>query len=147
MRAQENTTRLHRTFIGFENLIKMIEQGATNEQKNTYPPYNIEHIAEDKYRITMAIAGFTEQEIDIESESGTLVVSGKKAPAEDEGTRQYLHQGIASRDFSRRFQLEAHVNVTEASLAHGLLHIDLLREVPDAMKPKKIAIGKSPDVS
>jgi molecular chaperone IbpA len=115
-----------------------VNRGDANQ--TSYPPYNIELLETDKYQITMAIAGFLEGELDIQTEKGTLTVIGQKA-GEEATDRNYLHQGIAARNFERRFQLADHVEVTSARMAHGLLYIDLVREIPEAMKPKKIAIG------
>ncbi len=132
---------LYRSTVGFDHLSSLLDsvnRGETNQ--TSYPPYNIELIEADKYQITMAVAGFQEAELDIQTEKGTLTVVGKNAGDEATG-RNYLHQGIAARNFERRFQLADHVEVTSAHIAHGLLYIDLVREIPEAMKPKKIAIG------
>jgi len=112
------------------------------DQGNGYPPYNIVITSEDHYRITMAVAGFSEDEINITSEQSRLLVTGNRS---DEGEEQgeYLHRGIATRSFERRFNLADHVRVVGASLENGLLHIDLEREIPEAMKPRTIKIGKS----
>lgn len=131
---------LYRSFIGFDHLASLMDAAARNEKQPSYPPYNIELVAEDQYRITIAIAGFTEQELDIQSEHNTLIVRGQKAKAEE---KQFIYQGIAERSFERKFQLGDFVKVTGANLNHGLLHIDLVREVPEAMKPRKIAINNS----
>lgn len=133
---------LYRTAIGFDRMADML----TNAQRvdtNGYPPYNIESLGEDRYRITMAVAGFSRDELDIVSEQNTLTVSGSKSDsAEDEsGEREYLYRGIANRSFERRFQLADHVKVAGADLENGLLHIELQRELPERMKPRKIEIG------
>lgn len=132
---------LYRSTVGFDHLSSLLDsinRGDANQP--SYPPYNIELLETDKYQISMAVAGFQEDELDIQTEKGTLTVTGKKA--EDDGVeRNYLHQGIAARNFERRFQLADHVEVTGARLANGLLYIELMREIPEAMKPKKIAIG------
>ena len=107
---------------------------------NTYPPYNIEKTGEDAYRITIAVAGFSEDELSIEAREGQLVVSGRKGDSEDKGN--FLHRGIATRAFERRFQLADHVRATSAVTENGLLHVDLVREVPEALKPRKIEIAK-----
>lgn len=133
---------LYRTSVGFDrlpSLLDAVNRGDSNT--NSYPPYNIELLAEDQYRITMAIAGFVEGELEIQTEKQTLSVKGKKAT--DNGERNFLHQGIAGRNFERRFQLADHVEVTGANLANGLLHIELAREIPEAMKPKNIPIGST----
>jgi molecular chaperone IbpA len=109
--------------------------------QNTYPPYNIEKTGEDAYRITLAVAGFAEDELSIEARDGQLVVTGRKAETED-GNTNVLHRGIATRAFERRFQLADHVRAVEARTENGLLHIDLVREVPEALKPRKIEIAK-----
>ena len=132
---------LYRSTVGFDHLSSLLDsinRGDANQP--SYPPYNIELLETDKYQISMAVAGFQEDELDIQTEKGTLTVTGKKAD-DDAGERNYLHQGIAARNFERRFQLADHVEVSGARLANGLLYIDLLREIPEAMKPKKIAIG------
>ena len=132
---------LYRSTVGFDHLSSLLDsvnRGETNQ--TSYPPYNIELTDKDQYQITMAIAGFEEGELDIQTEKGTLTVVGQKAGEEATG-RNYLHKGIAARNFERRFQLADHVEVTTARMAHGLLYIDLVREIPEAMKPKKITIG------
>lgn len=132
---------LYRSTVGFDHLSSLLDSVNRGEANQTsYPPYNIELMDKDQYQITMAIAGFQEEELDIQTEKGTLTVAGKKADDSVSG-RNYLHQGIAARNFERRFQLADHVEVTGARMAHGLLYIDLVREIPEAMKPKKIAIG------
>ena len=138
-------TPLYRSAIGFDRVAHLLESmnaGQTQGARNSgYPPYNIELLADNQYRITMAVAGFTEAELDIESRDGVLLVQGKKQP--DSAERQYFYQGIAERNFERRFQLADYVRVSGASMDNGLLHIDLEREVPEAMKPRKINIGRS----
>lgn len=132
---------LYRTAIGFDRMANLLDALTTSEQNQpAYPPYNIELTGEDSYRITMAVAGFEQSELDIQVEQNRLTVSGKK-PAESD-QRNFLHRGIAARNFERRFQLADHVKVTEASVANGLLHIELVREIPEAMKPRKIAISE-----
>ncbi len=128
-------TPLYRTAIGFDRLAQMLNNA---EAQPSYPPYNIELVSEDQYRIVMALAGFDRSEIDITSERDTLFIVGRK---QKDGTeRTYLHRGIAARDFEQRFQLANHVKVTGASFNNGMLTIDLVREVPEALKPRKIAI-------
>ncbi|MCX2801404.1 Hsp20 family protein [Microbulbifer thermotolerans] len=130
---------LYRSAIGFDRMANLLDAMLTSEQKQpTYPPYDIELTGEDSYRITMAVAGFEQSELDIQVEQNRLTVSGKKA--EEKQQRNYLHRGIAARNFERRFQLADHVKVTDAKLANGLLHIELVREIPEAMKPRKIEI-------
>lgn len=130
---------LYRSFIGFDHLASLMDAASRNEKQSSFPPYNIELISDDKYRITMAIAGFAQEELEIETEKNTLTITGKKA--EKAAERKFLHQGIAERNFERKFQLGDHVKVIAADMENGLLHIDLEREIPEALKPKKIAIG------
>jgi molecular chaperone IbpA len=117
----------------------MLDEAAAVEP-TTYPPYNIERVGDDEYRITIAIAGFGPQDVNIEAKGNTLTVSGKKADKQQSG--EVLHQGIAARGFERRFQLADHVEVKGADMDNGLLHIVLKREVPEALKPRQIPIGK-----
>jgi molecular chaperone IbpA len=130
-------TPLYRSAIGFDRLASLLEQRA--EATPSYPPYNIELVAEDKYRIVMALAGFSRNEVEIVAERDSLHVTGRKQ--KDDVQRTFLHRGIAARDFEQRFQLANHVKVTTASFDNGMLTIDLVREVPEALKPRKIAIG------
>ena len=144
MRTSTDFSPLYRSFIGFDHLAGLIDKASRADKQSSYPPYNVELLAEDRYRITMAIAGFAEEELDIESKQNTLVVTGTKADNVDKTERKFLHQGIAERNFERKFQLGDHVKVIGAFMEHGLLHIDLEREIPEALKPRKIAInGKS----
>lgn len=133
-------TPLYRSSVGFDRLARMLDEAASFEAP-TYPPYNIELLGEDEYRITMAVAGFSTSDIGIEVKGNALTVSGKKAEKQDAKKGEFLHQGIASRAFERRFQLADHVEVTGADLENGLLHIVLKRSVPEAMKPRSIPIG------
>jgi molecular chaperone IbpA len=112
-----------------------------NGEAQPYPPYNIERTGENAYRVTLAVAGFGEADIDIQAKENVLTVKGEKEDSKEESERDVLYRGIASRAFERRFQLADHVEVTGASLDNGLLHIDLVREIPEAMKPRKISIG------
>jgi molecular chaperone IbpA len=131
---------LYRSTVGFDKLLTMLDGMAPTDQSQSYPPYNIERTGETTYRITMAVAGFDEAEISIEAREHVLTVKGEKADDNaDQGT-QYLYRGIAKRAFERRFQLADHVEVTGASLRNGLLHVDLVRELPETMKPRRIAI-------
>jgi molecular chaperone IbpA len=153
MRTTTDFSPLYRSFIGFDHLAGLIDKASRADKQSSYPPFNIELLAEDQYRITMAVAGFSEEDIDIESKDNHLVVVGTKATISDkkqsqnnvESTqRKFLHQGIAERNFERKFQLGEHVKVIGAFMKDGLLHIDLEREIPEALKPRKIAInGKS----
>lgn len=131
---------LYRSTVGFDRLFSLLDQASSNDAAPSYPPYNIERTAENAYRITIAVAGFGEADLAIESKENTLSVKGEKK-AEEDGKREVLHQGIAARAFERRFQLADYVQVTGASLENGLLHIDLVREIPEAKKPRQIPIG------
>lgn len=132
-------TPLYRSTVGFDRLFNMLDNLPSGDGSQTYPPYNIERLGENEYRITMAVAGFGEDDLNIEIKEQSLTVSGKRPePADADG--QLLHQGIAGRSFERRFQLADHVEVSGASLKNGLLHVDLKREIPEALKPRTIAI-------
>lgn len=133
-------TPLYRSSVGFDRVFDLLDNMGKAETAG-YPPYNIERLDENDYRITLAVAGFAEDEIDIEIKENGLTVKGVRKDADD--TRQFLHQGIAGRSFERRFQLAEHVEVAGASLVNGLLDIDLRRVIPEAMKPRKIAINGS----
>jgi len=128
-----------RTMVGFDRLFDMIENQGRVQGGDKYPPFNIERRGADAYRITLAVAGFKPADIDITAHANLLIVKGNKPEETAEG--EYLHVGIAQRGFERRFELADYVRVQNADLADGLLTIDLVREVPEAMKPKKIAIG------
>jgi len=130
---------LYRSTVGFDRMANMIDSVlAADSGTGTYPPYNIEKTAEDAYRITLAVAGFAEADLSIEARDGQLVVSGKKAP--EETSPKFLHRGIGTRAFERRFQLADHGRPSGSSMENGLLHVDLVREVPDALKPRMIDI-------
>lgn len=132
---------LYRSTVGFDRLFNMLDSLAQPEGgQPSYPPYNIERTDENTYRITMAVAGFAHDDIAIEARPNVLTIAGARPQEDDEG-REILHRGIASRAFERRFQLADHVEVRSAKLENGLLHIELVREVPEAMKPRKIAIS------
>lgn len=141
MRTSTDFSPLYRSFIGFDHLAGLIDKASRADKQSSYPPYNVELLEEDKYRITMAIAGFSEDELEIESKANTLIVTGTKAPEVNKTERKFLHQGIAERNFERKFQLGDHVKVIGAGMENGLLHIDLEREIPEALKPRKIAIN------
>lgn len=132
---------LYRSTVGFDRLFSLLDNMSTPENGQTYPPYNIERTGEDSYRITMAVAGFAESDLTIEAKQNSLTVKGDKDESKDSET-EVLFRGIAGRSFERRFQLADHVEIHQASLENGLLHIDLAREIPEAMKPRKIEIGK-----
>ena len=143
-RSQEDNTMrsidfspLYRSAIGFDRLANLIESAASNGNAG-YPPYNIEQLGDSDYRISMAVAGFTQDELELSFQENLLTVKGNK---QADGERHYLYQGIAERGFERRFQLADYVRVKGADLKNGLLHIDLVREVPEAMKPRKIEIN------
>ena len=144
MRTTTDFSPLYRSFIGFDHLAGLIDKASRADKQSSYPPYNVELLAEDQYRITMAVAGFAETELEIESKQNNLIVTGTKAGEKDKTDRKFLHQGIAERGFERKFQLGDHVKAIGAFMENGLLHIDLQREIPEALKPRKIAInGKS----
>jgi molecular chaperone IbpA len=132
---------LYRSTVGFDRLANILDQVMSADvAQNTYPPYNIEKTGENAYRITLAVAGFSDDELSIEAKEGQLVVTGRKAETEEKAN--VLHRGIATRAFERRFQLADHVRATDAVTENGLLHIDLVREVPEALKPRKIEISR-----
>ena len=128
---------LFRSTIGFDRLGRMLDQALVDEG-TSYPPYNIEKTGEDAYRITMAVAGFGEDDISIVAQENTLSVSGKAKTAEEQS--EFLYRGIAGRAFERRFQLADHIKVSGAQLVNGLLHVDLVREVPEAKRPRQIKV-------
>jgi len=133
---------LYRSTIGFDRLASLLDSAFRGEQNQSgYPPYDIEALDEHRYAISLAVAGFTQDELDIQVEGNTLTIRGRKA--EDSGHRNYLYQGIASRAFERKFNLADHVEITGARLVNGLLTIELKHELPEAMKPRKIEISGS----
>ena len=134
---------LYRSTVGFDRLFSLLDQGLEGAAPG-YPPYNIERTGENAYRITIAVAGFAEDELSVETRENTLTVRGSKETGNkvDSDQRELLYQGIAARAFERRFQLADHVQATGASIVNGLLHVDLVREVPEAQKPRTIAINK-----
>jgi len=130
---------LFRSTIGFDRLTRLFDAASqVDSGAMSYPPYNIEATGENSYRVTMAVAGFTPEDLEVTTKEGSLVVTGKAR--KDEGNARYLHRGLARRAFERRFQLADHIRVAGASLDNGLLHVDLVREVPEALKPRKIEI-------
>lgn len=131
-------TPLYRTTVGFDRLFDLLDN-VNKSDAGGYPPYNIERLDENDYRITLAVAGFSEDDLEIITHENTLTVVGKRPDSDD--SRSFLHQGIAGRSFERRFQLAEHVEVAGASMENGLLNIDLRREIPEAMKPRKISIN------
>lgn len=135
---------LYRSFVGLDRMASLIDSAASqNASQNSYPPYNVVQLSENAYRIELAVAGFSQSDLNIESHENVLSVSASREPAQsaDNDEAQYLHRGIAERGFERRFQLADHVKVTQASLKHGLLVISLERELPEALKPRQIAIN------
>jgi len=132
---------LFRSSVGFDRLFDLLTQAERAEASTTWPPYNIEKVADDQYRITMALAGFTQDEIELTQHDTTLLVTGQRKA--QEGEHQYLHRGIAARTFRQTFNLAEHVKVVGASMENGLLTIELQREVPEALKPRRITIGGS----
>ncbi|MBY5977100.1 Hsp20 family protein [Phaeobacter italicus] len=133
---------LHRATIGFDQIADLMDRAlSTDVAQPSYPPYNIEKTAADAYRISIAVAGFSEEDLSVEVKENALVVSAKKS--DDDSDRTYLHRGIATRAFERRFTLADHVRVTGASHSDGMLHIDLHREVPEALKPRRIEIAST----
>ena len=138
-------TPYRRTMVGFDRLFDLLENQNRMGSSDNYPPFNIERRGDDVYRITLAVAGFKPADIDITAQQNLLVVQGKKG--EETSAAQYLHVGIAQRGFERRFELADYVRVEDANLEDGMLTIDLVREVPDAMKPKKIVVGTQKSLS
>ena len=134
---------LYQSAIGFDRMASLLDNLA-RDSKPSYPPYNIELVEENRYRITMAVAGFAEEDLEITTEQNTLVIAGRQDGREEK--REYLYQGIAERNFERKFQLAEHVRVESARLENGLLHVELKREIPEAMKPRRIAIGSGSDL-
>ncbi len=135
---------LMRATVGFDRLMKLTDSAARIDSASfSYPPYNIEKTGDDDYRITMAVAGFSEDELDVTVKDASLLISGKKAEAEEDGAA-YLHRGIATRSFERRFDLADHIRVFGARVENGLLHVDLRREVPESLKPRRIKIETVP---
>lgn len=136
---------LTRSAVGFDRLFQALETAAKTEGQG-YPPYNIESLAENQYRIELAVAGFRPEELNIEAKENVLIVTGRKAANDGGDERRFLHRGLAERDFERRFQLADYVVVTEADLSNGLLSIGLERQLPEALKPRTIPIASSRDV-
>ena len=132
-------TPFYRSAIGFDRLFQMLDQASGFDSEGSYPPYNIERTGENAYRITLAVAGFGDNDLKVEVKEQTLTISGEKTPEAQE--KAYLHRGIAARSFERRFQLADHVEVLGAGIQNGLLNVDLVRNVPERMKPRTIAIS------
>lgn len=131
---------LYRNAIGFDRLLNLMEANTTKSNSGGYPPYNIEQQDDNHYRITMAVAGFAEEQLDLTQNENMLIVKGERKASTE---KNYVYQGIAERDFERKFQLADYVKVVGASMENGLLHIDLVREIPEAMQPRKITIGST----
>jgi molecular chaperone IbpA len=133
---------LYRATVGFDRIADLMDRAmSTDVAQPTYPPYNIEKLGENAYRISIAVAGFSAEELNVEVKEGSLFVTARKTT--EEGERSYLHRGIATRAFERRFALADHVKVTGASHEDGMLHIDLVREMPEALKPRRVEIARS----
>ncbi len=134
---------LHRFTVGFDRMSRLLDAAAhLDEGASAYPPYNIEKRGEDAYRVTLAVAGFREADLEVTVDDGTLIVSGRQERPDGEDGRSFMHRGIATRSFERRFQLADHIQVTGAALADGLLHVDLVREVPEDKKPRRVAVAR-----
>lgn len=144
--AAQDFSPLFRTIVGFDRISNLIEQANRLEGAPGYPPFNIEQVGDDQFRIEIAVAGFTDDDLSIEFKQNTLTVTGRK-PALEEAGRRYLHRGIAERNFERRFGLADHVRVVAANLEHGLLTIQLERELPETLKPRRIEIGATAKVA
>ena len=142
---QYDLSPLYRSTVGFDRLFTILDQmSGVDASAQTYPPYNIERTGENAYRISVAAAGFSEDDLSIETRENVLLIRGaRKTDAAEAPKTEVLYQGIAARAFERRFQLADHVQVTGAALEHGLLHVDLVREIPEAQKPRQIAIGSN----
>src|SRR5262249_52186114 len=142
---QFDLSPLYRSTIGFDRLFNMIDQAAGFEAAPSYPPYNIERTGENAYRISVAVAGFAANDLSIETKENSLTIRGsrERETESETGNREILYQGIAARAFERRFQLADHVQVTGASLENGLLHVDLVREIPEAKKPRIVPVTTS----
>lgn len=138
--ASNELNPLYRTLVGFDRIASLMDQAARLDAAPGYPPFNVEQIGEDNFRIELAVAGFSEDDLNIEFKQNSLLVTGQRKPAEQ---RNFLHRGIAERSFERRFGLADHVRVAGAKLENGLLTIDLVRELPELLKPRKIEIGSA----
>ena len=136
----------YRSTVGFDRLFNRLD-GLVGQEAKTYPPYNIERLGENAYRISVAVAGFASDDIVIESKENSLVIKGAKVSETEDKAREFLHRGIAERAFELRFQLAEYVEASGANLEHGLLHIELKRELPDSKKARQIAIGTTPNAA
>ncbi|MBX4335628.1 Hsp20 family protein [Bartonella raoultii] len=144
---QVDFSPFYRSTVGFDHLFNWFDSRTQPDDVSSYPPYNIERLTEDSYRISMAVAGFSQNEIDIEIHCDKLIIKGERTAENDDQGREFLYRGIASRAFERRFHLADHVKVIGAELGDGLLHIQLKREMPAELKPKKIVVQMSSSVS
>lgn len=133
---------LYRSSVGFDRLFALMNQSDLDTSAQSYPPYNIERVSDTQYRVSLAVAGFAERDLTIETKENSLVIRGDKQIGSEEKAPEFLFQGIAARQFERRFQLADYVSVTGARLENGLLHVDLVREVPEAKRPRLIPIGE-----
>lgn len=140
MRTAYDFSPLYRSMIGVDRMADLIDSAMRSEGDRSYPPYDVEKTSEEGYRITLAAAGFAAHELEITAQPNLLIVAGRKAKPENDGARTYLHRGIAARNFERKFELADHVVVKSAGYENGVLSIDLAREVPDALKPRRIEI-------
>ncbi len=141
MRTAYDFSPLYRSMIGVDRMADLIDSAMRSEGDRSYPPYDVEKTGDDGYRITLAAAGFTAHELEITAQPNLLIVAGRKPEDEADGARQYLHRGIAARSFERKFELADYVVVKSASYDNGVLAIDLAREVPEALKPRRVEIG------
>lgn len=141
MRTAYDFSPLYRSMIGVDRMADLIDSAMRSEGDRSYPPYDVEKTSDEGYRITLAAAGFGAHELEITAQPNLLIVAGRKAKEDDDSARTYLHRGIAARNFERRFELADHVVVKSASYDNGVLAIDLAREVPEALKPRRIEIG------
>jgi molecular chaperone IbpA len=144
MRTNFDFAPFRRSTVGFDRLFDLLESGASAQVADNYPPFDLERRGDDDYRITLAVAGFRTDEIEIVAQQNLLIVSGRRR---DDGDRDYIHRGIATRAFERRFGLADYVQVKNAELSDGILAIDLVREIPEEMKPRKVAIGGAGDTA
>ena len=134
---------LYRTTVGFDRLASTMNTLArADAAASTYPPFNVEKTGEDAYRISLAVAGFGESDIDVETREGRLTISAGRKDGAKEDSRKFLYRGIAERSFEKRFELDANVKVVSATLENGLLHVELVREIPEALKPRKISVNR-----
>lgn len=141
MRTAYDFSPLYRSMIGVDRMADLIDSAMRSEGDRSYPPYDVEKTSDDGYRITLAAAGFGAHELEITAQPNLLIVGGRKARDDDDSARTYLHRGVAARNFERKFELADHVVVKSAAYDNGVLTIDLAREIPEALKPRRIEIG------